>query len=284
MRRRGFLRFLFLFLEGVFMAVTANGKARKTESWVDDPERGAKSEAHERAFEAGAAQAAGRIVVPALVINEVTVTLVGDSELVVHNWSEKARAEMLGKQMGEATAGREPKDPMAEFLGTLYVIQKGKVEGDFRKKSDDGHRAVTIRGGAYGFPAIAFKDAMVTACTSHKGAVTKVQARQTFHIKKPELALIHGVPRMREDMVRVGMGKPDIRFRAGFPEWWVQLTIRYNARVLSASQLLNLLNTAGFGVGVGEWRSEKDGSFGLFHCATAEELKALKAGEKKARK
>jgi hypothetical protein len=38
---------------------------------------------------------------------------------------------------------------------------------------------------------------------------------------------------------------------------------------------VNLFNTAGFGVGIGEWRSEKDGQHGMFHVATTDELRAL---------
>jgi hypothetical protein len=51
------------------------------------------------------------------------------------------------------------------------------------------------------------------------------------------------------------------------------LDVRFNRNVLSAAQIVNLFNTAGFGGGIGEWRPEKDGQFGMFHVATAEELK-----------
>ena len=53
------------------------------------------------------------------------------------------------------------------------------------------------------------------------------------------------------------------------------MSVRFNANVLSAEQIINLFNTAGFGVGIGEWRSEKDGQHGLFHVATVGELQTL---------
>ncbi len=82
---------------------------------------------------------------------------------------------------------------------------------------------------------------------------------------------------MREDMVRIGMGTADIRYRGQFWPWYVIITVRHNANVLSAGQIMNLFNTAGFGVGVGEWRSEKDGQHGMFHVATsAEQRKFIK--------
>jgi hypothetical protein len=38
---------------------------------------------------------------------------------------------------------------------------------------------------------------------------------------------------------------------------------------MSAEQVLNLFNTAGFACGVGEWRPERDGSNGRFRVAEA---------------
>lgn len=86
-----------------------------------------------------------------------------------------------------------------------------------------------------------------------------------------EFVTIEGTPTMREDMVRIAMGTADIRYRGEFKEWRTTFVIRYNANVLSLEQIVNLFNTGGFGIGVGEWRPQKDGSFGMFHIATSEE-------------
>jgi len=80
---------------------------------------------------------------------------------------------------------------------------------------------------------------------------------------------------MREDMVRIGMGTADIRYRGQFWPWFTLVQVRFNRNVLSAAQIVNLFNTAGFGVGIGEWRSEKDGQYGSFHVATEVEMRAL---------
>jgi hypothetical protein len=159
---------------------------------------------------------------------------------------------MLDKQMKKATAGKEAKDPERDFRESLYVLEDG----------------------TYGFPIIGFKAAAVTACTSI-GSMTKVAARQAFHVDG-EFAVIEGdEPTMREDMVRVGMGTADIRYRGEFKNWWTTISVKFNANVMSAEQILNLMQTAGFAVGVGEWRPEKDGQYGRFHVATAAEMKAI---------
>lgn len=232
------------------VAGTKNGKAAVAAgSWSDDPERSAKNAAHLESLEGLSPKAIAPIVLPKLDIRLLDITLVGDSALIVHKWSEKAIKQMLDKQMGRATAGKEPKNPEEDYVNSLYVHPEG----------------------GYGFPSIAFKNAAVSACTSLGKSVTKVAARQAFHVIG-ELVKIQGEPSMREDMVRVGQGTADIRYRAEFKQWKVHIRVRYNARVLSDEQVINLFNTAGFAVGVGEWRSERDGSFGLFHVATEGEL------------
>jgi hypothetical protein len=75
---------------------------------------------------------------------------------------------------------------------------------------------------------------------------------------------------MRQDTVRIGMGTADIRFRPEFPAWSAVLKVRLNRRSMTLEQLVHLINQAGFSVGVGEWRPEKDGSYGMFHVATVE--------------
>jgi len=55
--------------------------------------------------------ATSSVTLPPLNIQTVSVTLIGDTPLIVHRWSEKAKKQMLDKQTKKATAGREAKDP-----------------------------------------------------------------------------------------------------------------------------------------------------------------------------
>lgn len=218
------------------------------------------------------------IELPRLNIQTLELPLIGDTPLICHAWSEKAKKQIRDKQTGKATAGKTKKEPEQDFIESLYAMHDGDV------KVENGY----LVGGKWGFPVIGFKAAAVTACTSI-GAITKVAARQAFHVfgdmrssysgntpASGEFVQIQGSnPRMREDMVRVGMGTADIRYRGEFSPWFCMLTVKFNANVMSAEQIANLFNTAGFGVGVGEWRSEKDGRNGLFHVGTDGEVEAI---------
>jgi hypothetical protein len=187
------------------------------------------------------------IEVPKLNLATVEVLLIGDSPLIVHAWSNKAKEMMLAKQMKKAKQAKEAKDPERDYQESLYPVIDG----------------------SHTFPAVGFKAAMVSACRFVEN-MKMTSARGAFHILG-EYIKIQGEPSRREDMVRVGMGTADIRYRAEFKTWKALLTISYNQSAISAEQIINLLNVAGFGVGVGEWRPERDGSYGRFHVATEKE-------------
>ena len=96
----------------------------------------------------------------------------------------------------------------------------------------------------------------------------------SFFIKadceETQLVRIYGEPRMRRDMVRVGMGSADLRYRPEYSEWSANLIIEFNAGVISIGQLYQLVKAAGYGCGIGEMRPEK-GKFNYGRFKLAEE-------------
>lgn len=185
-------------------------------------------------------------------IQHVEVEIVGETELITHRWSQKAKEMMLGKQMGKAQT-RAKKDPEQDYQDSMY-------------RFDDG---------GYGFPAAGFKAAIVGACRMFDGlpmTKAKIAIRVTGETNQygEDLIRIHAEPHKREDMVRLESGVADIRFRAGFWPWSGKLRVTFNADIISLEQLYNLIDAAGFG-GVGEWRpsapKSSTGSYGCFRVA-----------------
>lgn len=203
------------------------------------------------------------IIIPAIDLKRVDIEVVGDSPLIMHKWSEKAKREMLEKQMKVAKSnGHDAKDPVADFIESMYWL-----EGEPDEKTEEGFEKAIKSGNArFGFPATAFKASAVSAAYRSKVTKDKVSMQGAFHILG-EMVEIKGTPIMREDMVRIGMGTADIRFRGEFPEWSAVLPIQYNAGVVTLEQIANMFNMGGFACGVGEWRPEKGGQFGMYHVS-----------------
>lgn len=180
-------------------------------------------------------------------IEEFDIPIVGLSPLVTHNWSEKALRMIRDSQAQKTRSKKEPKDPQAEYEAAFYRLPDGEP----------------------GIPATAFKSATVQGARYFE-AITMTALKQAFFVQgegPEQLVRIVGEPEMWESPVRVGMGTCDLRYRPRFWPWSAVLRVRFNALLLSATSVANLVNAGGLG-GVGEWRPSAPksytGSYGMY--------------------
>lgn len=186
-------------------------------------------------------------------IREVTIPIVGISPLIVHRFAEKAIKMIQDKQAGKAKNKKHDiRDPEGDYEGAK-------------------HRSAL---GWDGFPAAGFKAAMIRGAKMI-GMVMK-DTQTSFFVRadceETQLIHIYGESRLRTDMVRVGMGSADVRYRPEYVNWTAELTIEFNAGVLSLDQIYQLVKAAGYGCGIGEMRPEKGKfNFGRFKLAQENE-------------
>lgn len=198
-------------------------------------------------------------------IKKVTVRVVGDTPLIMHAWSEKAKRMMLEAQMGIAKGKKkEVKNPADDFIRSMYWLTPMPEDGTM-----ESFEEAVANGARFGFPVTAFKQAAISAAYRMGWAKDKMSMRGAFYIDSDENGMIEihsDTPEMREDMVKVGMGTADIRYRGEFKNWYADLTISYNANgQYSLENIVNIINAGGYVCGVGEWRPERDGQNGMFH-------------------
>jgi hypothetical protein len=197
------------------------------------------------------------------------IWLVGDTPLICHAWSLKARLSMLSKQTKAVKDALEVRDPHADFKSSLYEMTEGS--------------------GEYGFPLGGVKNCILSMAHKDRG-VPKTTVRSALQLQanivrvRPALAgaicdmplcrIYGGEPEMREDMVRIGQGvrkTATLAYRAQFWPWAIKIVGRINTRMVPAEALVFLAREGGVATGIGEWRNEKDGIFGSFHPARPNE-------------
>lgn len=186
------------------------------------------------------------------------VPILGTSPLIVHKFSEKAKRQMLDNMQGRKSP-KQAKDPQAEYEAAFYRLKNG----------------------GYGFPALAFKAATVGGARFYSG-VTMTALKQFMFFQGEvgddgrALARIEGEPVMREDVVTVGRNGSDLRYRPQFLPWRTVLEVTYVTSALTRGSVLSLIDAGGMGVGVGEWRPEKDGDFGTYRVDPGREVEVVK--------
>lgn len=196
------------------------------------------------AANAGAAMASAQsLVIAQPTILSVGLEVEGTADLIQNRFSQKSVEMMLRKHMG-ISVQRESKKPR-EVLedATVYNID-GKVA----------------------MPPTTFKMAMLGAASQLKG-LKKTELRMALFIQGNSVPITYSAMVPRMDIARTsGIGRvPDVRFRPSFQNWKARMIIQFTD-TLTVQTVVDLLNRAGNG-GVGEWRPQKNGTFGTFRVS-----------------
>jgi len=190
------------------------------------------------------AESKSEVAIRAPSILRTTIKLRGISSLIMHAWSKKAIEMIEAKQQKKATGPKSAKVPLDEFNGARYIIDEDTD----------------------GIPAICLKNCAVEAGVTL--GMQKTYLRKCFFVNPDGDELVPITcpegPKMRTDMVRVGMGTADVRYRPEYKHWSLEVPVEFNSELISAHELLNLFENAGYSVGLGEWRPQKDGVHGRF--------------------
>lgn len=204
-------------------------------------------------------EAIAQVAIDQIAVEKLLVPIVGTTPLIVHRFSEKAKRQMLDNMQGRKTP-KESKDPQAEYEAAFYRLKDER----------------------YGLPVTAFKQATVGAARFYpRNAVTMTALKQFLFMRgEPgtdgvSLVAIDGEPHMREDVVRVGRGGTDLRYRPEFPEWATTIEVIYVRSGLTRNSVLSLIDAGGMGVGVGEWRPERDGDFGTYRIDPTRKVEVI---------
>lgn len=200
----------------------------------------------------------GPIVIRRLNSQVVSVAIVTTEPFVQHAFGQKAQTKLISDQTITAAEKREQK--------------KNRKPKDFEECYHDAmHVAGGKSGGWYGIPCSAFRAGMVRAC---KGAgVPMTDAKMAIIIKAdgydkadstPLVRITKGEPHKDMRYARNDDGSTDVRAR---PMWepGMEATVRieFDADLISAESVINLLERMGRQVGVGEGRNFSPNSCGM---------------------
>lgn len=182
----------------------------------------------------------------------IELQIEGTAPLVINRFSAKAIEQMRATQEAGSTAKsrktREPKDFEALFENAKHV-------------SEDGWE---------GFHAAALRNGAISACRACGFKMT--HARLAFFVQADGYDRVDGAPLVRlthgeaEQFIaptRNATGVVDLRCRPMYRKWGANLRIRYDAGMLTAADVTNLVVRVGLQVGIGEGRPDSKASAGL---------------------
>lgn len=191
-------------------------------------------------------------------IKEVEITIVGKTPLIVNNFNEKSKQQILDSQMKKPKE-KEVRNPIEDGMRALYWLTpmpKEFTQESFEKALKEGAR--------FGFPAKGIKASIVSGAYRNKMTPDKVSLNGAFLIPEELIEIKYEELTIREDYVRIAHGGTDVRFRPEFKNWSMTFKMQYNENAYSLEEILNFINLGGFSCGLGEMRIEKGDNFGSY--------------------
>lgn len=191
------------------------------------------------------------VIKPANIVR-TTLRVVGTAPLVINNFSFKARQKMMAD------------------MSTPKSAKKSKTERPPRDYQDDFMQARHISTDGWdGIACPAFRAAMIDACRTVGLVMTKAKM-SVFVIPDgfdkndgtPLVKIEGGEPERTESLVRNDNGSADIRIRPMWRQWSANVTVEFDADMITPDSVVNLLDRAGRQVGVGEGRPFSKNSVG----------------------
>lgn len=201
------------------------------------------------------------IILNPIQIKKIKITIKGKSPLIVNNFNEKSRQQIIDTQM-KKTKTKELRNPIEDFMRACYWLTPQPKE--FTKESFD---KALKEGARFGFPSKGIKASIVSGAYRNGASKDKVNLYGAFFIPEEFIEIKYKEVEMRDDYVRIAHGGTDVRFRPEFKDWTMTFEMEYNENVYSIEQLINFINLGGFSCGLGEMRVEKGGNFGSYEVA-----------------
>lgn len=200
-------------------------------------------------------KAASTLLITPVNLEKISFWITGTSPLITHAWSEKALGMLRMTAAERRKVPKTSRDPEKEALGAAYYTKSGD----------------------YGIPAMSVKSAMIEVAHKDTGLAKTVVRKALRFSSAGVIPLECEEPTIREDIVRVGNQQTDLRYRPEFYPWSAQVALSFDSDLLSVNDVLNLVDRAGFSVGIGEWRPERNGEFGCFEVDRTRAIEAATA-------
>lgn len=190
-----------------------------------------------------------QIVVNPIQIATMKVKIIGLSPFLSNKMSERVKQDMLHKQIGKGVEKNKIRNPEQEVEEKIHHMSKKRV-------------GITIDG---------LKKAMIESAPYIDG-LDKKKVKGSMYIIPEENGLVELKYKkmiVNESITRdSGINRtPRTTFRPEFQDWSSEFNIKYNSQQITAEQIINLIKIAGFHMGIGSWRPQCSGSYGMFDLA-----------------
>lgn len=192
------------------------------------------------------------------------VSIIGDSDLVLNKMNDVAARDLTDKRKDKAKSNEKPN--VWESIITSIHWYNGKPvdfsEEGLHKALKENAPCITDFGLKKSFADMVVRGEIDKYSTKFNANVNLLNKGGLVPIKFAEHVI-------DEKLMSPKKGSPVLVHLNRFIGWSATFTVSYMETVFSAEQIINIINMAGFGIGIGSGRSS---GFGRYHV---QDVKAI---------
>ncbi len=206
-----------------------------------------------------------RIVVPEIEPQMATITIVGDSDLIINKMNDVTKRMLTSERNDEAVELQKP-NVWEEIITSIHWLNANITvfsQKEFERLLKENSPCISAFGLKKQMNKAVVRNKIDTYSTSFDAAVSIIpKGDNLIPIKFAEHFL-------DEKLMQPKKGKPVLARLNRFSGWSAEFNISYMDKVFSLPGIITILNLTGFGIGIG---SGVTSGYGRFHV---ENVKAI---------
>lgn len=194
----------------------------------------------------------------------VTVTIVGDSDLVLNRMNDVTRKQLTNQRKDKAKDVSEKVNVWEQIITSIHW-----ENGNPTDMSEDGLKEA-LKTNAPCLTAFGLKQSFKQAVTRNKIATYSTEFDATMNVVGKGDGLVpirYAEHHVDEKLMSPKRGAPVLVYLNRFSGWSSDIKISYLENVYSLEQILSIINLAGFGLGIGSGRTS---GYGRYHIEKVE--------------
>lgn len=196
-------------------------------------------------------------------VSHATIYIEGDSDLVLNCMNARNTRTLVNKQNGEKTSNTDAPNPWEDIITSIHWYKPLAIDDTFKscdktlysKLLKDNNPCITAFGLKKSFCDSVVRNQIDTYSTKFANAVNVLGDRGLIPITFAEASI-------DERLMSPKKGSPVLTRLNHFSGWKAKFDIRYTENVYSLQEIADIINYAGFGLGIGSGRSS---GYGRYH-------------------
>lgn len=203
------------------------------------------------------------IEIKPITVNTATVVIEGDSELVLNKMNARNTRSLTGRNNGNNLT-REIPNKWEDIITAIHW--RDPIDVDAMRNADEEDLMALLKNNAPCISAFGLKKSFCAAVVRNQidSFSTKFDSGMNIIAKNNMVPITFSDYSIDERLMSPKRGSPVLVYISHFGGWRAEIDIQYTGVVYNLEQIVNIINIAGFGLGIGSGRSS---GYGRYHVA-----------------